>query len=125
MAVGMLYRGDGIKSIVKNPAMRNAYYSGTEEQMSQEVQKYYNTKGKHYQPERTKNLNSILNSANKKRKTSQLSSSLTKFKLLIQNFNRMKKEILAHNLHINLYGAKIITTVLKSYYIRKFLSKII
>ena len=56
MAAGMLYRGDGIKSIVKDPAMRNAYYSGSDTDFSNAVEAFYRDRSiKHYQPERAKN----------------------------------------------------------------------
>ena len=59
MAIGMLYRGDGIKSIVRNPAIRDSYYSGSNEDMQKAVAKFYEKKG--YAP-RAKNHNQFLNS---------------------------------------------------------------
>ena len=44
MALGMLYRGDGIRSIVRNPIIRDAYYSGSDEDMQRAVSDYYKKK---------------------------------------------------------------------------------
>ena len=57
MALGMLYRGDGIKSIVKNPAIRDAYYSGSNEDMQRAVSDFYQKK----LPSRSKNHNKFFN----------------------------------------------------------------
>lgn len=63
MATGMLYREDGVKSIIKDPTLRDAYYSGTDEQFQEAVSNYYNSKGtKHYQPERAKQHNKFMGS---------------------------------------------------------------
>lgn len=45
MAVGMLYKGDGIGSIVNNPAIRDAYYSGSDQDMQKTVSNHYRNKG--------------------------------------------------------------------------------
>lgn len=58
MALGMLYRGDGIKNIVKNPAIRDAYYSGSNEDMQKAVSNYYQKKI----PSRAENHNKFFNS---------------------------------------------------------------
>ena len=58
MALGMLYRGDGIRSIVKNPTIRNAYYSGSDEDMQKAVSKFYQKK----MPSRAENHNKFFNS---------------------------------------------------------------
>ena len=63
MALGMLYRGDGVKSIVKNPTLRDAYYSGSDEDMQRAVSEYYKAKKV---PERAANHNKFFN--NKKPK---------------------------------------------------------
>lgn len=44
MALGMLYRGDNVKSIVDNPAIRDAYYSGSDKDMQKAVSDYYKRK---------------------------------------------------------------------------------
>lgn len=44
MALGMLYRGDGIQSIVKNPTISKAFFHGSTEDMQHAVSDYY--KGK-------------------------------------------------------------------------------
>lgn len=58
MALGMLYRGDGVKSIVKNPTLRDAYYSGSDEDMQRAVSEYYKAKKV---PERAANHNKFFN----------------------------------------------------------------
>lgn len=58
MALGMLYRGDGIRSIVKNPSIRNAYYSGSEKDMQRAVSDFYQKK----MPSRAVNHNKFFNS---------------------------------------------------------------
>lgn len=58
MALGMLYRGDGIRSIVKNPTIRNAYYSGSDEDMQKAVSNFYQKK----MPSRAENHNKFFNS---------------------------------------------------------------
>lgn len=58
MALGMLYRGDGVKSIVKNPTLRDAYYSGSDEDMQRAVSEYYKAKKV---PERASNHNKFFN----------------------------------------------------------------
>lgn len=63
MALGMLYRGDGVKSIVKNPTLRNAYYSGSDEDMQKAVSDYY--KAKKF-PERAANHNKFFDSRRSK-----------------------------------------------------------
>jgi hypothetical protein len=45
MALGLLYRGDGMKSILKNPSIRDAYFSGTAEDMQDAITDYYNKLG--------------------------------------------------------------------------------
>ncbi len=45
MALGMLYRGDGIGNILKNPALRDAFYSGSDAEFQKAVNDYYETKG--------------------------------------------------------------------------------
>ena len=65
MALGMLYRGDGIKSIIKNPEIRNAYYSGSDEDMQKAVSRYYEKKI----PSRAKNHNTFFNSKKKETQT--------------------------------------------------------
>lgn len=64
MALGMLYRGDDIKSIIKNPEIRDAYYSGSDEGMQKAVSKYYEKK----LPSRAKNHNTFFNSKKKETK---------------------------------------------------------
>lgn len=44
MALGMLYRGDGVGSIINNTSVRDAYYSGTNEDMQKAVSDYYKRK---------------------------------------------------------------------------------
>lgn len=63
MALGMLYRGDGIKSIIKNPTIRDAYYSGTDEDMQNAVSDFYQKKN--YTP-RAEKHNAFFNSRNNK-----------------------------------------------------------
>lgn len=58
MALGMLYRGDGIRSIIKNPSIRNAYYSGSEKDMQRAVSDFYQKK----MPSRAENHNKFFNS---------------------------------------------------------------
>ena len=58
MALGMLYRGDGIRSIVKNSSIRNAYYSGSEKDMQRAVSDFYQKK----MPSRAANHNKFFNS---------------------------------------------------------------
>lgn len=58
MALGMLYRGDGVKSIVKNSTLRDAYYSGSDEDMQRAVSEYYKAKKV---PERAANHNKFFN----------------------------------------------------------------
>lgn len=58
MALGMLYRGDNIKNIVKNPAIRDAYYSGSNEDMQKAVSNYYQKKI----PSRAETHNKFFNS---------------------------------------------------------------
>ena len=41
MALGMMYRGDNVKKIIKNPTLRDAYYSGSNEDMQKAVSDYY------------------------------------------------------------------------------------
>lgn len=65
MALGMLYRGDGIKSIVKNPTLRDAYYSGSDEDMQRAVSEYYKAKKV---PERAANHNKFFNNRKPKGK---------------------------------------------------------
>ena len=62
MALGMLYRGDGIKSIIKNPALRDAYYSGSAEDMQRAVSDFYEKK----LPERANNHNKFFSSKSQK-----------------------------------------------------------
>lgn len=65
MALGMLYRGDGLKSIVKNPTLRDAYYSGSDEDMQRAVSEYYKAKKV---PERAANHNKFFNNRKPKEK---------------------------------------------------------
>lgn len=58
MALGMLYRGDGMGSIVRNPAIRDAYYSGSNEDMQKAVSDFYQKK----LPSRSKNHNKFFDS---------------------------------------------------------------
>lgn len=58
MALGMLYRGDGIRSIVKNPSIRNAYYSGSDKDLQKAVSDFYQKK----MPSRAENHNKFFNS---------------------------------------------------------------
>lgn len=44
MALGMLYRGDGVGSIINNTSIRDAYYSGSNEDMQKAVSDYYKRK---------------------------------------------------------------------------------
>ena len=44
MAVGMIYRGDGVKSIVHNPTINKAYLYGSNEDMQKAVSDYYKFK---------------------------------------------------------------------------------
>lgn len=45
MATGLLYRGDGTKSIFKNPAMQSTYLFGTDNDFEKAVADYYKSKG--------------------------------------------------------------------------------
>lgn len=65
MVLGMLYRGDGIKSIVKNPTLRDAYYSGSDKDMQRAVSEYYKAKKV---PERAANHNKFFNNRKPKGK---------------------------------------------------------
>lgn len=65
MTLGMLYRGDGVKSIVKNPTLRDAYYSGSDEDMQRAVSEYYKAKKV---PERAANHNKFFNNRKPKGK---------------------------------------------------------
>lgn len=65
MSLGMLYRGDGVKSIVKNPTLRDAYYSGSDEDMQRAVSEYYKAKKV---PERAANHNKFFNNRKPKGK---------------------------------------------------------
>ena len=47
MALGMLYRGDGIKSIIKNPAISEAFFHGTNQDMQKAVSDYYTNEKPH------------------------------------------------------------------------------
>jgi len=47
MALGMLYRGDGIKSIIKNPTISEAFFHGTNEDMQKAVSDYYTNEKPH------------------------------------------------------------------------------
>ena len=62
MALGMLYRGDGIKSIIKNPTLRDTYYSGSAEDMQRAVSDFYEKK----LPERANNHNKFFSSKSQK-----------------------------------------------------------
>lgn len=44
MALGMLYRGDGIGSLLHNPEINEAYLSGTDEDMQRAVSNFYKKK---------------------------------------------------------------------------------
>lgn len=59
MALGMLYRGDGVGGIVRDPTIRDAYYSGSNEDMQKAVSKFYRKKG--YAP-RAERHNTFFNS---------------------------------------------------------------
>lgn len=45
MALGMLYRGEGAKTILNNPSLRDAYYGGTDKEFGNAVSNYYQKKG--------------------------------------------------------------------------------
>lgn len=62
MAIGMLYRGD---SVLGNQNIRNAYYSGSDEDMQRAVSEYYKAKKV---PERAANHNKFFNSRKPKGK---------------------------------------------------------
>lgn len=62
MAIGMLYRGD---SVLGNQNIRNAYYSGSNEDMQRAVSEYYKAKKV---PERSANHNKFFNSRKPKGK---------------------------------------------------------
>lgn len=62
MAIGMLYRGD---SVLGNQNIRNAYYSGSDEDMQRAVSEYYKAKKV---PERSANHNKFFNSRKPKGK---------------------------------------------------------
>lgn len=57
MALGMLYRGDGIGSILHTPSIKEAYLSGTDEDMQKAVANYYEKKI----PSRAQNHNRFFN----------------------------------------------------------------
>ena len=59
MALGMMYRGDNVKKIINNPSLRNAYYSGSNEDMQKAVSNYYQ---KNKQSPRAENHNKFFNS---------------------------------------------------------------
>lgn len=59
MALGMMYRGDNVKKIINNPSLRNAYYSGSDEDMQKAVSNYYQI---NKQAPRAKNHNKFFNS---------------------------------------------------------------
>lgn len=44
MAIGMIYRGDGVKSILHNPTVNKAYLYGSNEDMQRAVSDYYQSK---------------------------------------------------------------------------------
>lgn len=44
MALGLMYRGDGVGSIINNTSIRDAYYSGSNEDMQKAVSDYYKRK---------------------------------------------------------------------------------
>ena len=44
MAIGMIYRGDGVKSILHNPTINKAYLYGSNEDMQRAVSDYYQSK---------------------------------------------------------------------------------
>lgn len=62
MAIGMLYRGD---SVLGNQNIRNAYYSGSDEDMQRAVSEYYKAKKV---PEKAANHNKFFNSRKPKGK---------------------------------------------------------
>lgn len=45
VAAGMIYRGDGVKKIIKNPDLKDAYFSGSDEDFQNAVESYYKKKG--------------------------------------------------------------------------------
>lgn len=45
MAKGLLYRGDGIKTILNNPSLQEAYLHGTDDNFEKAVADYYTDKG--------------------------------------------------------------------------------
>ena len=57
MATGMIYRGDGIKSIIRNPELRDAFYGGSDEDFQKAVNEYYRSKNLN---ERAKNHTSFM-----------------------------------------------------------------
>ena len=58
MALGMLYRGDGIGSVLKSPALRDAFYGGSDTDFQKAVGDYYKTKGL---SKRAQNHNQFMN----------------------------------------------------------------
>lgn len=61
MALGMLYRGDGIGSILHTPDIKEAYLSGTDKDMQKAVSNFYEKKI----PSRAENHNKFFNKRNK------------------------------------------------------------
>ena len=45
VAAGLIYRGDGKKTIIDNPTLRDTYYTGTDEDFQKAVADYYKQKG--------------------------------------------------------------------------------
>lgn len=77
IAAGMLYRGDGIKNIIKNPALRDTFYSGTPKEFSKAVEDFYKEKNSnHYQPERARLHKEFMS----KQPFNQLGFKVTEFK---------------------------------------------
>ena len=74
MAIGLLYRGDGIKSIKDNPVMRDAYYSGTDQDFQNAVADLYRKKKV---SERAKQHNQFMNRVPSKPQVT--TTSITKF----------------------------------------------
>lgn len=64
MALGMLYRGDGIGSIINNPSIRDIYYSGSDKDMQNVVSDFYTRKRKF--PQRAKLHNQFFNNRKSK-----------------------------------------------------------
>lgn len=73
MAVGMIYRGDGIKNIVKNPTINKAYLYGSNDDMQKAVSDYYQSKKV---SERAQRHNQFFNPQKKNVSPNNVSSSI-------------------------------------------------